>query len=138
MDTKRKGDIAELKTLTKLTELGADVSEPYGENTRYDFIVDINNELIKVQVKNGKYKNGKVIANLSSTRYNSSGSKFEYYTQEKIDAYVIYCPKLDELYWVSFEEAPKTGIELRIEEPETNSSLIRWASEYKILDQTIA
>lgn len=138
MDTKRKGDIAELKTLTKLTEIGVDVSEPYGENTRYDFIADINNELVKIQVKNGQYKNGKIIASLSSTRYNSGGSKTEYYTQEEIDAYVIYCPKLDELYWVSFEQAPKTGIELRVEEPETDSSLIRWASEYKILDQTIA
>ena len=138
MDTKRKGDVAELNVLAKLTEMGVDISEPYGEDTRYDFIADINGALVKLQVKNGVYKNGKICASLQSTRYNSNGSSTVSYSKDNVDVFVIYSPYTDGVYWVPFDGAPKTGIELRVEEAEQKSSLINWASDYRLNeDQTV-
>ena len=51
MNNKEKGNITELKCLLALKENGIDVSIPYGDNSRYDFVIDVNNKLFKVQCK---------------------------------------------------------------------------------------
>ena len=51
MDRKRQGEIAELEFMHKATEMGFTVSKPYGDNARYDFIVQDAGKLTRVQVK---------------------------------------------------------------------------------------
>lgn len=51
IDTKRKGNLTELECITELTRLGYVVSIPFGEDSRYDCIVDINNKLYRIQCK---------------------------------------------------------------------------------------
>lgn len=46
--TKQKGNLTELQCIAAFYELGYSVSIPYGENSRYDLIADINGRLIKV------------------------------------------------------------------------------------------
>lgn len=50
-DTKRQGNLTELQCLTAFTELGCIVSIPFGEDSRYDFIADVNDKLYKIQCK---------------------------------------------------------------------------------------
>lgn len=45
------GDVAESAFLYKATELGLQVAKPWGENCRYDFVVDSGSRLMRVQVK---------------------------------------------------------------------------------------
>ena len=45
---KQKGDIGEAKCLAKMIELGIPVSLPFGDNQRYDMIIDVNGELKKI------------------------------------------------------------------------------------------
>ena len=47
MDQKRKGRITELMVYAKLLKYG-EVSIPYGDNCRYDCILDINNKMLKI------------------------------------------------------------------------------------------
>ena len=56
LENKQKGIITELECITAFNKLGYKVSIPYGEDSRYDFIADINGKLIRVQVKTSKYK----------------------------------------------------------------------------------
>lgn len=49
-----KGSISELQCILAFTELGYQVSLPFGGQARYDFIADINGKLIRVQVKSAK------------------------------------------------------------------------------------
>lgn len=51
MDTKQIGNLTELQCITRFYELGYSVSIPYGDSEKYDFIVDINNKLYKMQCK---------------------------------------------------------------------------------------
>jgi hypothetical protein len=40
--TKVKGNITELMCIAGFTELGYQVSIPYGDSAKYDFVVDVN------------------------------------------------------------------------------------------------
>ena len=51
MAPKRKGELAELRFWTEATRRGMTVAKPYGDSARYDFIVDCDGKLSRVQVK---------------------------------------------------------------------------------------
>lgn len=51
LTTKQKGNITELECLLSFVKEGYKVSIPYGEDCRYDLVVDINNKLYRVQCK---------------------------------------------------------------------------------------
>lgn len=129
--TKKKGDISETAVMKVLIQKGYDVSIPYGECS-YDLIAD-GEELRRIQVKTGKLEDGRIRTNLERTRYNSNGSKVDHYTNKEIDDFIIYCPSTDECYMVSVEDAPKTTISLRVDEPKNGQTKgIRFASDYRI------
>ena len=48
---KNQGDNAELRFMLLNHELGNIVSKPFGDNAKYDLIVDTSTELQRVQVK---------------------------------------------------------------------------------------
>ena len=51
MTTKEKGNLTELLCLCEFAKLGIKVSIPYGEDCKYDFIIDIYGHLLKIQCK---------------------------------------------------------------------------------------
>ena len=93
LTSKQKGNLTELQCLTAFYEAGCHVSIPYGENSRYDFIVDADGQLLKVQVKTSSPINENVDAisfSCRSTTYNSTGSKSVKYTSAEIDYFATY------------------------------------------------
>ncbi len=48
---KARGELAEARFLAKAMELGFTVSKPFGDNARYDFILDCDGRISRVQVK---------------------------------------------------------------------------------------
>lgn len=131
MNTKDKGDIAEANVLTRLKSIGDVVSIPFGDNARYDMIRDNGNSLQKVQVKYGRFKNGKVKFNCSSHLRENGSSVKSSYSKEHIDVFMIFCPETDEVYSVPVDEATNTEMCLRVE-PTGNGQTkgINWAEEY--------
>lgn len=51
LDSKQKGNLTELECLIAFAKQGIKVSIPYGENCRYDFIIDVNGHLLRIQCK---------------------------------------------------------------------------------------
>ena len=47
MDTKQIGNLTELQCITRFYELGYTVSVPYGDSEKYDFILDINGNILR-------------------------------------------------------------------------------------------
>lgn len=96
LETKQRGNLTELYCITACCEEGYNISIPYGENSRYDFIVDVNGKLLKVQVKTSRPK--KAISNCNnaicfpcrSTGVNSKGTKYHRYNKEQIDYFATY------------------------------------------------
>jgi hypothetical protein len=50
---KRRGEIAEMEFMVQVGHKGWGISSPYGDTERYDFIVDTDKKLWRVQVKSG-------------------------------------------------------------------------------------
>jgi hypothetical protein len=50
-NNKQQGELAELQFYLKSHEYGFIVSKPFGDSAKYDFIVDCNGRLSRVQVK---------------------------------------------------------------------------------------
>lgn len=60
IERKQLGSLTELQCMSAFISEGYSVSIPYGDNNRYDFIADINGNLIRIQVKTASSKdNGK-------------------------------------------------------------------------------
>lgn len=93
LSSKQKGNLTELQCLTSFYEYGCHVSLPYGENSRYDMIVDVDGRLIRVQVKTSSLKDGNPEAiefSCRSSHVNSQGVKSVRYTSEQIDYFATY------------------------------------------------
>jgi len=91
LTSKEKGNLTELQCLTAFYELGHKVSIPYGENCRYDFILDVNGHLLKIQVKTSKSVSDECFSFATrSTRVNSQGCISTTYTKKDIDYFATF------------------------------------------------
>lgn len=136
LETKQKGIITELQCITAFNQLGYHISVPYGENSRYDFIADINGKLIRVQVKTSHYKDDtktSIIFSCKSTRKSMSSSRTVRYTDKEIDYFCTYFN--NKCYLVPINEC-STEKTLRFEPP-TNGQIkgITFAVNYELEKQ---
>ena len=91
MESKCKGNLTELQCLAAFVEQGCTVSIPYGDNAKYDFIVEIDKRLYKIQVKTSSLKDEGVIQfSCRSTHVNCTGVKNEKYSPEDVDFFATY------------------------------------------------
>jgi hypothetical protein len=130
MPPKENGEIAEAKALAALKEKGYTVSIPFGENARYDVIID-DGELTKVQIKKGWKHNGGINFSTKSTSYNSDGGSSRSYTKSEIDCFVVVYE--DSIYQIPIEETPSSIMKLRVDPPENNTTKsINFAENYEL------
>ena len=91
LNPKQKGNLTELKCLSAFYELGYQCSIPYGENSRYDFIADIDGKLIRVQCKTSREVDVGVIEfPCRSSRSNTHSNLQRRYTANEIDYFCSY------------------------------------------------
>lgn len=130
-DPNYRGDLAEAKCKAKLIEEDYKIYEPVRESDRADLVIEKDGELLKVQIKSSHYKNGKVVfktkSEMSHKSHKYNGDNYV----GDVDYFMVYNKTRDEYYWVSVEEAPKTGMELRVEDAKHNQSTINWAEDYR-------
>ena len=139
VDTKRIGNLTELQCITRFYELGFSISIPYGDSEKYDFILDMNGNLYKIQCKHANVHKDEfgVVDYISidttwQTGY-TRGANFKYhsYTKKDIDYFVTYYDGKN--YLIPVEECNTQKI-LRILPPKNNQSkgityLINYADE---------
>lgn len=131
LTSKQKGNLTELQCLTAFYENGCHVSLPYGENSRYDMIVDVDGQLIKVQVKTSSSKTENSISfSCRSSHVNCSGTINVKYTKEEIDYFATFWEGQCYLIPVSECSTQKT---LRFEVPKSGQIKgISFASNYRL------
>ena len=133
LTTDQKGAIAETAIAHAAIKLGYDVYKPLNEGTRYDLILDVEGELIRVQCKWAP-RHGDVIAvRCCSSRRSATGIIKRVYTPDEIDAFAAYCAELDRCYFLPIEHFPHTRqIQLRLGPTKNNQKLgIHWAEQYE-------
>lgn len=131
MNSKRIGNIAEAKVMAEFITLGLPVLIPFGDNERYDLVIEVNKRFYKVQVKTGNYKkNGSIIIPTCSS-YKHRGIGKRSYTKNQIDFIAVYCLEVDKCYLISNFEECATGLTLRVKPTKNNQNTnIRWAKDY--------
>jgi hypothetical protein len=129
------GDRTTLAVMLALRDLGLGVLVPFGENTRYDLVIDDGTSLSKVQCKTARLRNGAVRWSVCSNyghHRNPRVARRDY--QGEVDFFGVYCSETEGVYLVPIAELPvrRQGT-LRVE-PAKNSQrkFIRPASEYEI------
>jgi len=125
----KRGDLTEAAILNGLMENGFAVSQPFDDNQRYDFIVDDDGELYRVQAKTARLKEDKLIFDCANTVANTVEMTKKTYDESDIDVFVVYSPDLDKLYWVPVTESPKSSMTLRIEGKHHKSN---YAEDYRL------
>lgn len=91
LTSKEKGNLTELQCMTEFYKAGYKVSIPYGENSRYDMILDVNGHLLRIQCKTSRFVSDECfIFVCRSTRVNSKGTQSIRYTKDEIDYFSTF------------------------------------------------
>ena len=124
--------------LARLLQVYPMVLRPFGENQRYDLLVeDHNGEFIRVQCKTGRLRRGGVEFKTCSFTYhhpsNQGTKEYMHDYRGAADVFGVYCAEIDRVYLVPVEEVGTRQCFLRIE-PTKNAQAkkVRWAQDYEL------
>ncbi len=131
MAPKAKGEAAEGIVLGRLLKLGRIVLIPFGNNQRYDLVVDSGDgRFVRGQCKSAVYRDGAIVFAASSL--NSITRKRKNY-RGQIEVFWVYCAELDRIYEVPVDSVCESHASLRVEPPKNGASKnIRWASDFEL------
>ena len=132
---KTTGDTTVLAVMHALQITGYDILLPFGENTRYDLVIDNGERLARVQCKTGRLRGGAVrFPACSSYAHHPNPKLIRRDYIGEIDYFGVYCPETGGVYLVPIEDADvrRQGA-LRVE-PARNGQerRVRLASAYEI------
>jgi hypothetical protein len=132
MNTKRIGNIAEAAVLRACVQHEWPTLTPYGDVEPYDLVIDRGNGFERVQVKNGRLRNGVIIWNAYSTSGRTANQETTTY-DGKVDLFGVYCADTDEVYLVPIADQTSLKGNLRVT-PTGNGQQahIKWAHEYLV------
>ena len=130
MNTKDIGNIAEAKVLTKFLELGYTVSKPFGENSKYDLIIEKDYVFWTIQIKSGRISSTGAIEFNPCSVYRLQGINTKVFP-DKINFFTIYVPENNNIYFVpNTPELPRNLVTLSLKAH--NSSIKRIADDFLI------
>ena len=104
-NTKRAGDLAEIAFLYRAMGLGMVVSKPFGDNARYDFVVDGGRGCLRVQVKSSSRLHSEGRYNVNVGRHVAKGAVA--YLASEIDFVAVLI--VPEARWYIFPVAELAG-----------------------------
>ena len=121
-NTKEKGILTEYKAKLWFLERCYSVSEPIGDNDRYDFIVDFNGKLVRFQSKTSNLTRTANCLNFATARLHSTktANYRTKYTKDEIDYFVTIHPETGQLYIIPVEECGNE-FNLRLVPPANNN-----------------
>jgi PD-(D/E)XK endonuclease len=129
------GDRSTLAIMLVLDRLGYDVLTPFGENTRYDLVLDDGVRLMRVQCKTGRLRNGAVLFALCSCyghHRHPETARRDYRGQ--VDYFAVYCPETGGVYLVPIADLTARVLgTLRVEPSRNNQAKgVRYAADYEV------
>ena len=136
--TQSIGNVVELQCISKFIELGYEVSVPYGNGAKYDFIADVNGKFLRIQCKACSHpkKQGMNEYDLSAIRIstlsqttNTQKTVRHLYTKEQIDYFATYYN--GKVYLIPVEEC-STQKTLRFSPPKNGNNNYNKAENYEI------
>ncbi len=135
---KEVGDASQAMILGRLVQAGKKVLVPFGENSRYDYVIEEpDGSFTRVQCKTGRLRNGGVVFRTCSLTYhhpNNRGTRaYRHHYRGQADVFAVYCRELDTTYLIPVGAVGLNTATLRVTPTRNNQSKkIRWASEFEL------
>jgi hypothetical protein len=132
---KAVGDRTTLAAMLALYQAGYEVLMPFGENTRYDLVIDDGRTFARVQCKTGRLRGGAVrFAVCSWYGHHSNPADISRDYHGEVDYFCIHCPETGGVYLVPIEDLPmRRQAALRVEAARNGQrSRIRSAKNYEV------
>jgi PD-(D/E)XK nuclease superfamily protein len=127
------GERSEAIIIAELIKRGHRVLIPYGNNHRYDVVINVGGRFLRAQCKTGRLRDGVIRFNTVSTRINTVRTFITPYGADQIDLFLIYCSETDRVYALDVGEAASGHGALRVD-PAANGQAkrIRWAADHEL------
>lgn len=135
MNKKGIGELTEASILPRLLARGWSVSIPFGNNQRYDFIVDDGSRLHRVQCKTAWTADGSVVFSACS-KNGFTGKRKNYHGQ--VECFLVYHPPTGKLYAVPVGATRNTDVFLRVAPFASGGDRlgVKWARHFEFGDST--
>ena len=116
MNSKRLGNIGEIKTIAKLVEMQIPVYQAFGDIEKADLIAEFNGKLNKIQVKTSEvFSDGQFVVDLKSSTIRNKVNYYHKYSADEIDYFAIYNLGADMLLLLPIEEFEgRTSVKINI------------------------
>lgn len=136
INTKSIGNKTEAIILAELVKKDYVVLLPFGDNERYDLVVDISGIFIRIQCKTATKTNGTICFSVRSVYLGADHKTIRNpYSSNDIDCFMVYSSDVDKIYIIDVTDAGSSEIKLRIDNTEQRGgSPIRWARDYEFKD----
>lgn len=129
INPKQIGEQTEAVLMAKLLLRGETVLRPFGDNQRYDMVLDKGGIFVRIQCKTGRLKKGCI----TFATYSKAGGGPRKGYDGEVEFFGVYCPENGKSYLIPIEDCAKNGSSLRIEKITSyNGKKIRWAAQYEI------
>lgn len=136
---KALGERSQAIIMFKLLEAGYNVLTPYGDNTRYDLVIeDAERKFWRIQCKTGWIEGDGAYIEFatSSSYYHTRAGRTGYGRKDyqgQIEYFAVYCPATEKVYLVPIEHVGTSSAMLRLLPTKNNQEKkVRWARDYEL------
>lgn len=132
-DPKGKGERCEAALIAALLRAGEDVLKPFGDNLRYDMVIDRAGKFYRIQCKAGRLKGNYVEFEPSSTHVTNTGKRSRHQGYRgQVEFIGVYCPQNDQCYLVDPNAIPVKGARLRLRQGKIDPRNFRFAEDHEL------
>ena len=136
---KEMGERSEAIIIGRLVYSGYTVLKPYGENQRYDLVIeDADRNFWRVQCKTAwlSKDRSKIIFSACSNHYAYTWQKntmTRRHYRGDVDFFAVYSPDIDKVYLIAVDQVGTTSVALRLIDAKNNNQYgIRLARDYEL------
>ena len=128
-ENNQKGFITELQCELYFTQKGLLLSKPILQDSRYDYILDVNHKLYKIQCKSSIPKEDNSIIVFRTHMNNVRQNTTTYYNEYDVDYFYTFFD--GKHYLVPFDKIGKGSTTLRFFSKKPNNPTIKWAKDFE-------
>jgi len=133
------GERSQAHIIARLLDVGYNVLTPYGDNTRYDLVIeDADGNFYRIQCKTGWVENDGAYIEFAtvSSYYHTRAGRTEHGRKDyrgQIAYFAVYCPNTWKVYLVPVDHVGTTNAKLRLEPTKNKQEKhVRWAKDYEL------
>lgn len=132
---KERGEWAEMRFMARAAEEGFRVSKPWGDSARYDFAVEAEGSILRIQVKSTIYRtSGGYMCSIQPAGRNRASRR---YTSEQVDFFAAYIIPEDIWYILPAEIAEDLCGQLQVS-PKKKHKYELYREAWHLLHEAIA